>query len=127
MDLCINRDISAGATLSEVREGLRVMEDARDSSPMGRRFHESLLNILRKHNVHLPTIDAAPPTNNPHIVQSSTNGLMNVPADPMSVDLSIPSAGFVFDGMWQDFLNSGPTLNPQEWDALLSDLDMQPM
>ena len=122
MDLCINRD-DAGATMAEVREGLQIMDESKESSQMGKRFHESLVNILRKHNVNLPSTETAPQLQRSDVLK---NGTSNVLTNQSTIDSDLPSSGFELDGMWQDFLNIGPNLQPREWDALLSDLDMQP-
>lgn len=122
MDVCINRD-DTGATIAEVREGLQVVAGSKGFSQMSRRFHESLINILRKHNIHLPAIEVGPQLQAPDAL---SNGTSNVLTDQSTIDADLPSGGFELDGMWQDFLNVGPNLQPREWDALLSDLDMQP-
>ena len=109
--------------MAEVREGLQIMDESKESSQMGKRFHESLVNILRKHNVNLPSTETAPQLQRSDALN---NGTSNVLTNQSTIDSDLPSSGFELDGMWQDFLNIGPNLQPREWDALLSDLDMQP-
>lgn len=55
MDLCVNKDDDQGR-LVEVREALQVMQNASSCSQMGTKFLDSLMSILRKHHVKLPTV-----------------------------------------------------------------------
>ncbi|PPJ60118.1 hypothetical protein CBER1_03124 [Cercospora berteroae] len=125
MDLCINRDEINGATLVEVRESLQITDDAKESSPMGLRFHESLLNILRKHNVVLPNT-----TQQAHglgATEPAANGSNGISVHLPNGFPGTEANEIDFDSMWQDFMNDGPTLDAQTWDAILSDLDVQPI
>ncbi|EGP86337.1 uncharacterized protein MYCGRDRAFT_43643 [Zymoseptoria tritici IPO323] len=118
MDLCVNRD-DEGASLAEVREVLRIVANTRTSSPMARRFHESLTETLRKHNVVLP--DVAAPTNS-----ASVNGTATLPLD-YAADVA-PSIDLGGDELWEQFLNTtAPAWSAQDWDSLLFDIDMQSM
>ncbi|CAK1363071.1 unnamed protein product [Cercospora beticola] len=125
MDLCINRDEINGATLVEVRESLQIMDDAKESSPIGRRFHESLLNVLRKHNVVLPNTTQQAHSLGP--TETAANGSNGISVDLPNGFPGMEANDIDFDSMWQDFMNAGPTLDAQTWDAILSDLDMQPI
>lgn len=124
MDLCINRD-DDGATFAEVREALQILESAKDSAEMGGRFHSRLTHILRKHNVNMPT--AEPELQ--HVHSALPGAAMGDTMPTLGFDLStgLSMDGFELDTMWQDFLNTAPTLNAQDWDSLLSDLDMRTM
>ncbi|KAF2210513.1 hypothetical protein CERZMDRAFT_99572 [Cercospora zeae-maydis SCOH1-5] len=121
MDLCINRDETNAATVAEVRRSLQVMGDSKESSTMSRRFHESLLNILGKHNVVLAT------SAQHRKGISETEPVASGAIDAGTPGRSVESSDIDFDSMWQDFMNVGPTLDAQTWDAILSDLDMQPI
>jgi hypothetical protein len=119
MDLCINRDDN-GATMMEVRDELHIMANAKTSSSMAARFHESLSHVLKKHNVVLPAVESTSQHNGASI---PTNDFTTMPLDLASGDL--PWSGFVGDEPWQDFLNTAPDWSAQDWDSLLSDIDMQ--
>lgn len=124
MDLCINRD-DDGATFAEVRDALQMLEHAKDSAQMEGRFHGKLMHILRKHNVNLPAAEPALHGNAAPLPGASMDAAATSLGFNLNTNLS--SNGFELDGLWQDFLNTAPTLSAQDWDALMSDLDMRAM
>ncbi|KAF7193838.1 putative transcription factor lepB [Pseudocercospora fuligena] len=122
MNLCVNRQDDQ-AQIEEVKYALKVMEDSRHTSQMGNRFYDSLMAVLRKHHVKLTSNESAMQTDGGSNQPINGNGGYE-PASSMPVMQDL-NGEFEFDGMWQDLLDSGPMLNPREWDALLSDLDMR--
>ncbi|EME85182.1 uncharacterized protein MYCFIDRAFT_153260 [Pseudocercospora fijiensis CIRAD86] len=122
MNLCVNREDDQ-AQIEEVKYALKVMEDSRHTSQMGNRFYDSLMAILRKHHVKLSSNESVVQTaGGPGQPINGTSGYEPASSMPAMQDIN---GEFEFDGMWQDLMDSGPMLNPREWDALLSDLDMR--
>lgn len=141
MDICVNKSDNDQQRLEEVREALHIIEHTKDASEMGAQFSDSLLAVLRKHHVKLPNTNGARANDvgqpmsssgggyfshgQPYAQQANgsaefSNGLtMSAAAYPAT------NGGLEFDGgMWQDFIDQGPMLDTQDWEALLQDLDM---
>lgn len=124
MDFCLNRD-DDGATFAEVKDALHIVENSRDSSQMGERFHAKIMHVMRKHNVNMTTTESG--------FQDSGLPLSggSVDASDMSIRFDLPldasSDGLELDALWQDFLKTAPALNAQDWNALLSDIDLNTM
>ncbi|KAJ9604101.1 hypothetical protein H2200_011624 [Cladophialophora chaetospira] len=156
MDLCFNK-VAEGeddaARKAEVVAACKMLEDAKSQSAMANEFLESLMNVLRKHQVRLHNHHAPPG-------QDEVRGLAvekTLPFAPAHVDLGLSFEGTSgpaneylptpdsqqhamnstaitseeisqhylsdFDTIWKEYVEMGPTMDMGDWDSLFSDLD----
>lgn len=141
MDACLNRDDAHESQLQAIRDTIAAMEETALSVPQARRYYESLEQVLRKHHVKLP--HAKPSKENGVVSIGAKNDIRSLssvsdlpqvtsasrnddPREPQIQHGGAASTESFFDeAMWHDFLNQGPLLDAQDWDALLNDLDMR--
>ena len=138
IDFCVNRpSVVDEEQIAEVRQAIKIAEDARESSRIASAFWESLTDVLRKHQVHLPAVEltngvmsdngrrlgSAPGYHGSnlatHDAQSST-GAAYVSENDQVMDYSASS-----DDIWQQLLENQTLTDPQSWDAFLNDLDLR--
>lgn len=135
MDLCFHRgDIDEAKIKAEVKAALQKFDDAKDISPLPRRFLSSLCDILYKHKVYFteppaPTDDnTATSTNNTRLnafdLPDDTQ-MLSAPLEPETLDPIVPDRSF--DEFWQFATESEPNLDFLTWDHLFSALDTRPM
>ncbi|KAF2717586.1 hypothetical protein K431DRAFT_232806 [Polychaeton citri CBS 116435] len=127
MDLCVNKnsDMSEEQRIAEVRDGCRLLEDAKEKSALANVFLESLTSVLKKHDVKIPLIQGqiknqAFTTNiyGQQDVSDAHDSNYNDPAMPVN-------AMSDFDEAWESFLDTGLNLEPHDWNALFSDLELR--
>lgn len=136
MDLCFNRDEADEAEIkTEVRNGLQMLEDTKNVSPLLSRFSSSLCHILQKHNVYLAgsltsTSDQVASfdhgTNPEASVASDVDQMQSIDLD---LDVHDPGVPFdiSFDECWQNAIQSEPSLDLLAWDNLFSAADSRPL
>lgn len=136
MDLCVNKNSNNDNQVTEVHDAIKVMEEARTSSRVASSCYESLMEILRKHQVNLPSLAVA-------VGRSNGKGSQDIPFDLRDKhaglapdvqgsststyadsDLDMINGGDASEDIWQDYLFNGPSLDPQSWEAVLNDLGM---
>lgn len=136
MDLCLNKNNNHENQVAEVHDAIKVMEEGRTSSRIASSCYESLMEILRKHQVNLPSLASA-------VGRSNGNGPRDVAVDLHSEhirlapeaqgrstatstdsDLDMINGGDASEDIWQDYLFNGSSLDPQSWEAVLNDLGM---
>ncbi|KAK4502646.1 hypothetical protein PRZ48_006072 [Zasmidium cellare] len=136
MDLCLNKDSKNEGQVAEVYEAVKVMGEARISSRIASTCYESLMEILRKHQVNLPALEMV-------VRQGINQGRQDVPnklhsnaTGPLPELQSSPTATYadsdldMINGIdasgdiWQDYLFNGSSLDPRSWEAVLNDLGM---
>jgi hypothetical protein len=138
IDFCVNRStIVDEEQFAEVRRAIKMAEDAKESSRIASAFWESLTDVLRKHQVHLPagelmnhaTSDKVKRLKSPPAMQKSdfaacdarnSTGPASISGDRQATDY-----GASFDDIWQQLLDNETLTDPQSWDAFLNDLDLR--
>lgn len=112
------------------------MGEARTSSRIASSCYESLMEILRKHQVNLPSLAISVGRSNDKRLQdipveprSEENGLAsNIQRRPTATyadsDLEMINSVEGSEDVWQDYLFHGSSLDPQSWQAVLNDLGM---
>jgi hypothetical protein len=117
MDICFNKTSDIGnesIRRKEVAEACQLLEEAKDQSPVAKRFLESLLTVLRKHQVKL--VDTS------HGTEEPTR--QTISALPDAVPEFDPSGAAVtgFEEIWQSYIDYGPNLDVPDWYELYDDL-----
>ncbi|KAH0835327.1 putative Zn(II)2Cys6 transcription factor [Fonsecaea pedrosoi] len=137
MDLCFNEAAEGeddAARKAEVAEACRMLEEAKSQSGMAHEFLESLLDVLRKHKVHLQASDLPAPR---AASEPSAQQLVQppIPLDPGGQQAPPPydstwgsediSQHYLsdFDEIWKEYVELGPKMGMPSWDSLFSDLD----
>jgi hypothetical protein len=120
MDICFNKTSEAAnedIRRREVAEACQLLEEAKDRSPVAKRFLESLMNVLRKHQVKLGDS-----------FQGGMEGLdrqvVVAHALPDAVPEFYPTGSAVtgFEEIWQSYIDYGPNLDVPAWYELYDDL-----
>lgn len=118
MDLCFNKtdgdEQQEAARRAEVMDACRLLEEAKDRSPVAKRFLDSLMDVLKKHKVRL--FDTT--TDTEQVV---------LPALPTAVSEFDPTgtAQSEFEEIWQSYIEHGPTMDLPDWAELFDDLQTQ--
>jgi hypothetical protein len=113
MDLCFNRDAADASVIkAEVREALRMFEDATYASPLLERFLGSLREVLGRYGVVLD--DSALEV---HEQMQTTQQELDT---GMPMDTS-------FDDFWQIAMQGEQNPDSLTWDHLFSALDSRPL
>ncbi|KIW11166.1 hypothetical protein PV08_10466 [Exophiala spinifera] len=130
MDLCFNRsEGDDDKRKAEVTEACTILEEAAGQSSLAREFLDSLMDILRKHKVHLHPI---------HPEAASKTKIKQTPSQN-APSFAVPQAEVLhnffpaqdtgrnymsdFDSIWEDYIQLGPNMDMPEWDNLFADLD----
>jgi len=129
MDICVNKrsgDLEERKT--EVQHACKIFEDAKERSAPARTFLDSLMAILRKHKVRLRQCPAYGFENVGNNMEDDLDH--NVANCQSAAPNSEQQAGDVgdmnfADDLWETYFDMGANLEPQQWDTLFSDLDMQ--
>jgi hypothetical protein len=115
MDLCFNRDAADASVIKgEVREALKMFEDATYASPLLERFLGSLREVLGRYGVVLD--DSA--LDGDEQMQTTPQGLDQGTALPMDTS---------FDDFWQIAMQGEQNPDSLTWDNLFSALDSRPL
>ena len=91
------------------------------------RFLDSLMAILRKHRIRLhgqyqePQAEDERPTQKPAIAEEETLMPASGLNDGMLDDHIFGNLNF--DELWQSYINLDTSIDPQSWDALISDVE----
>lgn len=145
MDLCINKDAGGEEDeeerKAEIGRAFKTIEDAKQKSQYAGVLLDSLMVILRKHQVRLrahhplnptpvaygtatlgalPDV-AAPRKQQQHQQPQHQQYQQHEPQQQILTDFS--GQGMEFDDLWRSFVDDGPHLDTQSWDALINDLD----
>lgn len=128
MDFCVNRN--AGCELgrkSEIQEAWKTLEEAKQKSGAAGMFLDSLTTILRKHSIRLQSADQV------QDVLNSSGNPKAAEANALAPGLTAqfgeatrypPETGDVdFDQLWQSYIDLEASIDPNNWDAFLSDID----
>lgn len=118
MDLCFNKtdgDEQQDANRrAEVMEALRLLGDAKDRSPVAKRFLDSLMDVMKKHKVRL--FDTTTDCEQSDVPLLPT---METDFDPTG------NAHSEFEEIWQSYIEHGPTMDLPDWAELFDDLQTQ--
>ena len=118
MDPCFNRtEQLEEQRREEVSNALKTLEAAHDQSGVARTYLDSLMYVLRKHQIQLRH-------QGPRVVEGQ-NGVLTAEPEalpPLPGQLA-QNAEPGFEEVWQDFVDFGPKLDVPGWDDLFSDLD----
>lgn len=157
MDLCFNMNgngdrhtnsLEAAQRLAEVKDALSVLEDAKDRSPVAKKFLDSLMDVMRKHKVRLidgPAAESQQRSTTPFAAFGAlANGVAHGVPQAASVPNGLPSNSQIFednfdamqiqhnqhdqsdfDEIWQSYIEHGPNFDAPDWDELFLDLQMQ--
>lgn len=134
MDLCFNRNEgNDDVRKSEVAEACTILEEAASQSCLAREFLQSLMDIMRKHKVHLHH-QSGEAAEDPHPGQglpgSEIPDIAKVtePEETRLLHSFFPpqdnSQNYLsdFDAIWKDYVELGPNMDVPEWDNLFSEL-----
>lgn len=137
MDLCFNRDDADEAVIKrEVKAALQMFEDAREASPLLRRFLGSLDDVLRKHKVQLSDPLNMATDNVAGSADESMMDAFNNPSDQghtqftqFGFDVQDPGTflNTSFDDFWEIAIQGEPNPDSLTWDNLFSDIDTRPL
>ena len=127
MDLSVNRDAgSEEARKKEIQEACNTLEGAKQRSAAAGMFLESLMAVMRKHRIKLKNHDRIgieSPAFATRAAEASTlaPGYVDV-FDGAQMD-GEDSNNFEFEEIWQTYIDMDSSMNPQSWDALISDIE----
>ena len=130
MDLCVNNEAGdEEARKTEIRDACKMLEQAKQQLEGAGMYVDSLLAILHKHRIRLQGQDQVREIENSAIV------LEKVEADAAPLRETNDRSGDLatndgqefgaldFDEIWQSYIDLGSGLDPQNWEALISDLE----
>lgn len=128
MDLCFNRtdgdERQEAARRAEVMEACRMLEKAKDRSPVAKRFLESLMDVMRKHKIRLfdtSAAEEAAPAPAAAACMQSVHPTVLPDFDP---EMSAGQSDF--EQIWQSYIENGPNnMDVPEWTELFDDLQTQ--
>lgn len=126
MDVCVNGQDDMGQ-VEEVKLALQIMEDSKHTSQLGDGFYESLLAVLRKHNVKLPNSDSTMQMNGELEVDDMWQDVVDGGTVVVDGGTVVDGRTVVVDG---GTVADGGTVvdgHVQDWESLLRDLDMRIM
>ncbi|KAJ9631306.1 hypothetical protein H2204_008248 [Knufia peltigerae] len=130
MDLCFNKNEGDDdKRKAEVREACAILEEAAGQSSLAREFLNSLMDILRKHKVHLHHLppEAASKTEIKQPDAQNAPGLAAPDVELLQNFFPAQDTGrnylSDFDAIWTDYVELGPNMDMPEWDNLFADLD----
>lgn len=125
MDFCVNR--STGCELarkSEIQDACKALEEAKRESGAAGMFLDSLTAILRKHSIRLQSTEQVSDYLNSAGNPKAAGADALAPGVNTQPGPSEAAAGEVdFDQLWQSYVNLEASIDPQSWDALLSDIE----
>jgi hypothetical protein len=128
MDFCVNR--TAGCELarkSEIQDACKTLEEAKQESGAAGMFLDSLTAILRKHSIRLQSAEQVQEvlnsSGNPIAAEANAlaPGLAGQPGS--STGYPVEASDVDFDQLWQSYIDLEASIDPQSWDALLSDIE----
>lgn len=130
MDLCVNKK-GDQQHLAEVHDAIKAMEEAKASSGIAANLLESLFEVLRKHQINLPSashVSSSAYTVHKNPDAMHADGPMSISETQFSAnappnDVQMLSDGVGFDDIWHDYLYNGGALDPRSWDALINELE----
>lgn len=129
MDLCFNRVQGEDEERrSEVMTACRMLEEAKDRSPIAKKFVESLIKVLRKHKVKLDNgallekgaLEGAVLELGSEAIEEAHPGYSN--GTPDSFD-ALPPSSYDFEEIWQSYMNYGQDLEVPNWEQLFHDME----
>lgn len=137
MDLCFNRNQADGAEIkAEVSAALQMFDNAQTPSPLLDRFLNSLLEVLRKHDVQLNDATAVR-TREAASSGSRTTSVGNEnfgEAEPKQLEWFEQDAQDLsaldetsFEEFWNIAMASEPSYDALRWDNMFSTLDALPL
>jgi hypothetical protein len=134
MDLCFNRDEEDHEERKwEVFAALQMLDGARSLSPLLSRCLDSVVEVLRKHDIHLSleyrmNHDVTGTTQ--HTGEGNTNVFDNTPVHFPQEGLGSAEGTFAIDPVinefWQNANLFDTGLDSSGWDMLFSNLDSRP-
>lgn len=137
MDLRFNRDEASEAEIkTEVKAALQMFEDAKNTSPLLRRFLSSLSDVLRKHKVHFTDPSAMRTNSIAGFTHEITLDTFNNPSDYdqmqyTQLGMEIQDQGIAletsFDESWQIAMQGEQSPDSLTWDNMFSTLDSRPL
>ncbi|KAF2159684.1 hypothetical protein M409DRAFT_70865 [Zasmidium cellare ATCC 36951] len=136
MDLCVNKNSNNENQVAEVYDAIKVMQEAKTSSRIASTCYDSLMEILRKHQVNLPSLEMAVGKINSkgqqriltdfhddkfgHVPEHQSSSTTTYTDSDLDMINGVDASGDI----WQDYLFNGSSLDPQNWEAVLNDLGM---
>lgn len=127
MDLCFNKNVpDYDERKDEVLSTLRMLQEARDISPLLNRSLESVTEVLRKHQVHISMEELA--NDMTQHLPSEENGYPpgNLEAHPRQHDFSFAIDPSI-DEFWQSANQFQMDFDSNTWDSLFSNLESGPL
>ncbi|KAK3710303.1 hypothetical protein LTR37_010369 [Vermiconidia calcicola] len=127
MDLSVNRDADSGeARKKEIQEACNTLEGAKQQSAAAGMFLESLMAVMRKHQIKLKNhegIEIESPAFATGAAEASAlaPGFVDV-FDGAQMNGEV-SNNFEFEEIWQTYIDMDSSMDPQSWDALISDIE----
>ena len=135
MDLCFNKvDGQDEQRKAEVMDACKMLEEATDQSAIAGQFLASLMDILKKHKIHLLTPDPATllcssgsvtaraehanPSGETLYHEPAGDSTWTKPHEKQQVDRESD-----FDQIWQEYTELQPSSEVLDWDHLFTDLD----
>ena len=132
MDMICNRNAeSEAARKEEIQRACQSLEAAKEQSLAAGMFLDSLLAILRKHRIKLQSQDQAGRSDADGFAVTTGDTAFAVAYGSVCTHnvSSVPAEGLKdfenleFDQLWQSYVDLDPTINPQNWDALMNDIE----
>lgn len=118
MDLCFNKTEGEDETArrAEVMDACHRLGQAKDRSPVAKKFLDSLMDVMRKHKIRC--FDAAP------VPEASPPPPVELQALPSELPDFDPTgaAQSDFEEIWQSYIENGASLDVPDWTELYDDL-----
>ena len=121
MDLCFNRDAADAAVIkTEVRQALRMFEDAEYATPLRERFLGSLREVLGRYGVVLDEPSTIPGN---EMMVDGLESYEQIPTAQQEVDPGAALDSTSFDDFWNLAMQGEHNPDSLTWDNLFSALD----